>query len=67
MVKKICDEGDGYAREREDCRGERENKNILILIKIILKNNKIRIGAICTLKITQNNLIVLKKLLQKCL
>lgn len=53
--------------EREGCRGERENKNILILIKIILKNNKIRIEAICTLKITQNNLIVLKKLLQKCL
>lgn len=53
--------------EREDCRGERENKNILILIKMILKNNKMRIGAICTLKITQNNLIVLKKLLQKCL
>lgn len=51
--------------EREDCRGERENKNILILIRIILKNNKIRIVAICTLKI--NNLIVLKKLLQKCI
>lgn len=53
--------------ERGGCRGERENKNIVILIRIILKNNRIKIETICTLKITQNNLILLKTLLEKCL